>query len=66
MPMSNVYSQMLNFIEQLPIPSFTSKTEKLSDEQAGVMKSCFEFIHKNFLDFETKSEGKQALLNLLQ
>jgi len=66
MPTSTVYSQILAFMASLPIPSRYSKEgAKLTDEQAKVMKVCFAFIHKFFLEFESKQDGRAALLNLL-
>ena len=64
--MTKVYEQVPDFIAMLPIPSISSKTEKISAEQAEVMRDSFTFIHKFYLDFDSKSDGKESLLNLLQ
>lgn len=63
--MTKVYDQIPNFISMLPIPAINSK-DKISDEMAEVMRDSFTFIHKFFLEFDRKSDGKAALLNLLQ
>jgi hypothetical protein len=63
--MSKIYSQILKFIEYLPIPSLESKNLKISGELGKLMNGCFQFIHKFYLDFESKRDGRQALLNLL-
>jgi len=64
--MSRVYEQILSFITALPIASLDSKDPKVSTEQGAVMHDCFIFIHKFFLEFDSKQDGKPALLNLLQ
>ena len=64
--LSKVFDQVPAFISILPIPSIASKTEKISPEQAEVMRAAFAFVHKFYLDFESKSDGRPALLNLLQ
>ena len=35
------------------------------DELGYLMNKCFVFIHKFYLDFENKRDGRLALLNLL-
>jgi len=64
--LSKVFDQVPPFIASLPIPSIASKTEKISAEQAEVMRASFAFVHKFYLDFDSKSDGRPALLNLLQ
>lgn len=64
--MSKVYTQIPAFITALPIPSLLPKPAKLPDELAAVMRDSFTFLHKFYLDFESKKDGKPALLNLLQ
>jgi len=64
--MTRVYTQIPAFIECLPIPSLSSKLAKMPNELAAVMRGSFTFIHKCYLDFESKKDGKPALLNLLQ
>lgn len=66
MVLTKVYEQVPDFIASLAIPSITSKTEKLTDEQKEVMRDSFTFIHKFYLEFDQKSDGKESLLNLLQ
>jgi hypothetical protein len=39
--MSKIFSQVLKFIEYLPIPSLESKNVKLSSELGQLMKECF-------------------------
>lgn len=63
--MTRVYNQLPNFIAALPIPSNASKNQKITEEQAEVMRDSFTFIQKFYLDFESKTDGKPALLNLL-
>ena len=65
MAMSAVYTQIPAFITQLPIPSLASKPA-LSAETAVVMREAFKFLHKFYLDFDSKSSARPALLNLLQ
>jgi len=62
--MTEVYQQVPAFIAALPVPSVTSK-ETPSAEQAEVMRASFTFIHKFYLEFESKKDGAPALLNLL-
>jgi len=62
--MTEVYRQVPAFISALPVPSTTSK-QKLSEEQAEVMRASFTFIHKYYLDFDSKKDAAPALLNLL-
>lgn len=64
--MSKVYTQIPAFIAALPIPPLSAKLAKMPDELAAVMRDSFTFIHKFYLDFESKKDGKPALLNLLQ
>lgn len=64
--MSKVYTQIPAFITALPIPSQLAKPAKLPEELAAVMRDSFTFLHKFYLDFESKKDGKPALLNLLQ
>mmetsp|Transcript_6656 Transcript_6656/g.11204 ORF Transcript_6656/g.11204 Transcript_6656/m.11204 type:complete len:314 (-) Transcript_6656:124-1065(-) len=66
MPMSDVLRQVLSFIMSLNLPSINSKTEKVSEEQAALMKQCFIFINQNYLDLDSKRDARPALLNLLQ
>jgi hypothetical protein len=63
--MTEVYKQIPAFIEELPIPSLISK-DKISPELADLMRESFEFIHKFYLDFDSKRDAKTALINLLQ
>lgn len=63
--MSEVYRQLPRFIAMLPIPSLPSKLP-ISDEAAQVMRVSFAFLHKYYLDFDSKSDARPALLNLLQ
>jgi len=60
-----VYKQIPDFITSLPIPSIASKDQKISEEQAALMGQCFSFIHKFYLEFDSKKDGAPALLNLL-
>lgn len=64
--MSEVYNQIPAFITTLPIPSQLAKPAKLPEELAAVMRDSFVFLHKFYLDFESKKDGRPALLNLLQ
>jgi hypothetical protein len=61
--MTKVYDIVPLFIENLPIPSLG---EIISEEQADVMRDSFSFIHKFYLEFDSKKDGKPALINLLQ
>lgn len=63
--MTEVYRQVPAFIAHLPIPSYTTK-ETISAEQAAVMAQSFAFLHKFYLDFDSKRDARPALLNLLQ
>jgi hypothetical protein len=63
--MSEVYWQIPSFIAQLPVPSLASK-QPISAETAQVMRDSFTFIHKFYLDFDSKRDAQPALLNLLQ
>jgi len=63
--MSKVYKQIPDFITTLPIPSMADKDQKITEEHGGLMRESFTFIHKNYLDFDSKKDGKPALLNLL-
>lgn len=63
--MTEVYRQIPCFIASLPIPSIISK-DKLSAQQAEVMHDSFTFIHKYYLDFDSKKDAAPALLNLLR
>jgi hypothetical protein len=64
--MSKVYGQIPAFIASLPIPSIASKTQAIPEEVAAVMRESFTFIHKFYLDFDSKKDAAPALLNLLQ
>jgi len=64
--MTRVYNQIPDFITTLPIPSIASKDQQISEEQAEVMRDSFIFIQSFYLDFDSKKDGKPALLNLLQ
>lgn len=63
--MTEVYRQVPAFIATLPIPSSSSK-DTISAEQAAVMTKSFTFLHKFYLDFDSKRDARPALLNLLQ
>ena len=63
--MTEVYHQVPAFITNLPIPSYSGK-EAISAEQAAVMAQSFAFLHKFYLDFDSKRDARPALLNLLQ
>jgi hypothetical protein len=63
--MSEVYQQIPAFITQLPVPAMDSK-QAISEELAQVMRDSFAFLHKFYLDFDSKSSARPALLNLLQ
>jgi hypothetical protein len=63
--MSEVYRQIPGFIAVLPLPPLGSK-HAISAEMAQVMRDSFTFLHRFYLDFERKSDGRPALLNLLQ
>jgi len=63
--MTEVYRQVPAFIVNLPIPSSSSK-DTISAEQAVVMAQSFTFLHKFYLDFDSKRDARPALLNLLQ
>ena len=62
--MSEVFIQVPEFISILPLPSINQK-DPIADEVAAVMRSCFLFLHKFYLDFESKKDAKPALVNLL-
>jgi hypothetical protein len=62
--MSEVFRQVPEFIAKLPVPSVNPK-DPLTEEVAAVMKTCFVFLHKFYLDFESKKDAKPALVNLL-
>ena len=64
--MSKVYVQIPTFISKLPIPSLTAKPADIPADLAGTMKESFKFIHQFYLDFDSKRDGRAALLNLLQ
>ena len=63
--MSEVYRQIPSFIAALPVPALDSK-EAISPELAQLMRESFTFLHKFYLDFESKRDARPALLNLLQ
>mmetsp|Transcript_34907 Transcript_34907/g.53570 ORF Transcript_34907/g.53570 Transcript_34907/m.53570 type:complete len:481 (-) Transcript_34907:50-1492(-) len=65
MPTSKIYEQILPFIECLPVPSISAKPATIGPELAEVMKDMFTFIQKFYLEFDSKKDAKQALLNLL-
>lgn len=61
--MSKVYELVPQFLECIPIPGVK---EPISGEQADVMKEGFTFIQKFYMEFDSKKDGKAALINLLQ
>ena len=61
--MTKVYDIIPKFIEDLPIPC---PSEPISSECADVMRDSFTFIHKFYMEFDSKKDGKLALINLLQ
>lgn len=63
--MSEVYIQIPRFITSLSVPSISSK-QPISEEAAQVMRESYKFLHQFYLDFESKSSARPALLNLLQ
>ena len=40
--------------------------QDVSEEMGNVMRDAFTFLHKNYLEFESKKDASPALLNLLQ
>lgn len=64
--MSRVYTQIPAFIASLPVPPLTSKPAALPADLATLMQHSFKFIHQFYLDFDSKRDGRAALLNLLQ
>ena len=61
--MTKVYDIVPMFIECIPVPA---AKEPISAELAQVMKDSFTFIHKFYMEFDSKKDGKAALINLLQ
>lgn len=62
---SRVFKQIPAFIAKLPIPAPAKCAKGMPPDLGELMKHCFEFLAKFFLDFENKGDGREALLNLL-
>lgn len=62
---TRVFKQIPAFIAKLPIPAPAKCTKGLPPDLGELMKFCFEFLAKFYLDFESKGDGRNALLNLL-
>lgn len=62
---TRVFTQIPDFIAKLPIPTPAKCAKGLPPDLGELMKLCFEFLAKFYLDFASKGDGRNALLNLL-
>ena len=57
------FKQVQNFLASIPVK--TSLDDKFGPELAQVLQEGFTFINQFYLDFESKADGKEPLLNML-